>query len=250
MEKEEKKITAEDLKDLYPQLSAILGREAVQNVPKSISRKGYDTTGYGYQFLVNRMNEILGISHWRQIPEILKEIPKGDKLTEVTMKVTIQIGNWEEGKFIPIAEQVAYGGHAAQSISDAYKGAHTNTLKKALGMFGVGKEAYEGTLDDDNRAADYRQQIATKQDVPFADRKKETVKVKILSPLQTQISKSGKEYGFCKVVTPNGETLRMVVFSNLLQQAKELVEGQIITITGVSEENPVNGKQILLDQIS
>jgi hypothetical protein len=33
---------------------------------------------------------------------------------------------------------------------DAKKGAFTNALKKAAAMFGVGRQAYEGTIDDDN----------------------------------------------------------------------------------------------------
>lgn len=36
------------------------------------------------------------------------------------------------------------------SEADARKGAYTNGLKKAAAMFGCGRQAYEGTLDDDN----------------------------------------------------------------------------------------------------
>jgi len=36
------------------------------------------------------------------------------------------------------------------SEADAKKGSFTNALKKAAAMLGCGKQAYEGTLDDDN----------------------------------------------------------------------------------------------------
>ena len=38
----------------------------------------------------------------------------------------------------------------ASSETDARKGSYTNAFKKAAAFFGVGRQAYEGSLDDDN----------------------------------------------------------------------------------------------------
>ncbi|MEQ6359536.1 Rad52/Rad22 family DNA repair protein [Thermoanaerobacter thermohydrosulfuricus] len=254
---EEKLLTMEELTKLYPKLSAKLSEEAIQIATKEQTKKGYDTTGYGYQYIVNRMNEVLGPSHWRQIVEIVKEVPKGDKLIEVTMRVTVQIGNWINGTFIPIAEQVAFGGHASMTLSDAYKGAHTNTLKKALGMFGVGKEAYEGTLDDDNRAPDFREKmknasIVRENQNDFSDfeefeeeEEEKPIKAKLLEPIQVKKSKQGTSYGTAKIVTKEGEVLQLVVFGKELERIQNMKPNQIITIIGEFKESPVNGRQLI-----
>jgi len=247
---EEKLLTMEELTKLYPKLSAQLGKEAIQATSKEKTKKGYDTTGYGYQFIVNRLNEVLGPSHWRQIPEILKETQKGEKLFEVTMRVIVQIGNWINGTFIPIAEQVAFGGHASMTLSDAYKGAHTNTLKKALGMFGVGKEAYEGTLDDDNRTPDFREKISqhSSENNGFEDFEEEgesKIKVKLVTPVEVRKSKNGNNYGVAKVITNNNETLQLLVFEKNLERIQAMKVNQVITVLGEIKESPVNGKQII-----
>ena len=51
------------------------------------------------------------------------------------------------------------GGHLASSEADARKGAFTNAFKKAAAFFGVGRQAYEGSLDDDNVPADQEQEV-------------------------------------------------------------------------------------------
>jgi hypothetical protein len=42
----------------------------------------------------------------------------------------------------------------ASSEADARKGAYTNAFKKAAAFHGVGRQAYEGSLDDDNLPSD------------------------------------------------------------------------------------------------
>ena len=59
-----------------------------------------------------------------------------------------------DGQFIVFAESLADGGHVASSEADSRKGAYTNAFKKAAAFFGVGRQAYEGTLDDDNLPQD------------------------------------------------------------------------------------------------
>ena len=59
------------------------------------------------------------------------------------------------------AEAIGDGGHTSTSEADARKGAFTNGLKKAAALFGCGRQAYEGTLDDDkSRAPEPRREPA------------------------------------------------------------------------------------------
>jgi hypothetical protein len=138
----------------YKKLSEKLPQEAVERTKGADTGKGYDTTGYRYQYIANRLNEVLGVEHWIAVPKILKDdiftTAKGVQWSEVGMEITIAIGEWENGVFITGAEKTCYGGHQSKIWGDAAKGAFTNALKKTAGLFGVGKEAYEVTIDDDS----------------------------------------------------------------------------------------------------
>ena len=127
-----------------------LPTEAVEKAKKEVTRKGYDTTGYQYQFLVNVFNEVVGIGNWGFDYDILKELSgkwgNGKSFHEITTKVTV----WliiEDKK----ASFSCVGGHKSEMYADALKGAITNGFKKTAAFFGVGKKAYEGTIDDDYR---------------------------------------------------------------------------------------------------
>ena len=126
--------------------------EAIEKAPKEITRKGYDTTGYQYQYLVNICNEILGLTGWGFDYEIVKDIEgtwgeKQKRFFEVSINLTMwmEVGDTK-------AERKCAGGHKADLHGDALKGAITNALKKTMAMFGIGKKAYEGTIDDDYTA--------------------------------------------------------------------------------------------------
>jgi len=134
-------------KNLYKELSKPLPEIAIQKTKGALTKKGYDTTGYGYQYLVNRFNDILGVGHWSWKFEVVKEekgvFNSGKSFWEITGKASIQIE-----QYTPHSE---YGGHRAGNYTDALKGASTNAFKKAAGFFGVGKQAFEGSIDEDNR---------------------------------------------------------------------------------------------------
>jgi hypothetical protein len=150
------KLTYADLPDVYKQLSADLPIEGAEKASKTMTRKGYDTTGYGYQYHVNRMNEVL-FGHWRAIHQVTKETESLTS-TKKTMyhlvsHMVIQIGNWVsvngENHFEVLMEVDGYGGHSSLELDSAHKGTYTNAFKKVSAMFGVGRKAFEGTLDDD-----------------------------------------------------------------------------------------------------
>jgi hypothetical protein len=134
-------------KKIYDKLIAAvdaLPKEAVESTKKEITRKGYDTTGYQYQFLVNVLNEVVEPCNWSFEYKVIKELQgawgSGKPFFDVTVETKIDILG---------TERTCVGGHKSESYADALKGAITNSLKKTLGLFGIGKKAYEGTIDDD-----------------------------------------------------------------------------------------------------
>ena len=136
-------------KQLYIELSKPLPIEGIQRTTKEQTQKGYNTTGYGYQFIVNRFNEVLGIGGWNwsftEIERAEGAYRSGQKFYSVTGSVTITVF-LENEKSISHTE---FGGHQSALITDALKGASTNALKKTSAFFGVGKQAFEKTIDED-----------------------------------------------------------------------------------------------------
>src|SRR5690606_20554759 len=59
-----------------------------------------------------------------------------------------------ESRFETLAEAECYGGHDSTEEVNALKGAYTNAFKKTAALLGVGRRAYEGTLDEDFLSAE------------------------------------------------------------------------------------------------
>ncbi|MCC6334318.1 MAG: hypothetical protein IT380_10065 [Myxococcales bacterium] len=152
-----------DRKKLYAALAAPFPEEAIERTDGRQTGKGYSTTGIKYQYVVNRLNEVLGFGAFRAHRTItVKEIKRtnGRPAFEAICDLTLELGQWVDGKFLVFAEALADGGHVASSEADARKGCFTNAFKKAAAFFGCGKQAYEGTLDDDNLPTDEEPQRA------------------------------------------------------------------------------------------
>ena len=147
----------DDKKKIYQALSAPFPEEAIQRTDGAVTGRGYSTTGYGYQFIANRLNDVLGIGGWRTQQSFTLRTStsaKGRTVYEATCELVLQLGEWDsEGCFVPFCEVHGTGGHASMIEADARKGSYTNAYKKAAGMAGVGKQAFEGSIDDDNVAA-------------------------------------------------------------------------------------------------
>jgi hypothetical protein len=141
---------------LYQELAApFKDKRAIEETSGRLTGRGYDTTGIKYQFIVNRLNEVLGLGGFRVQREMTVKqtaTAKGRPGYEAICDLALQLGEWVEGEFVVFAEALADGGHFSTSEADARKGAYTNGFKKAAAFFGVGRQAYEGTLDDDNTA--------------------------------------------------------------------------------------------------
>jgi hypothetical protein len=150
--------------ELYEKLSApIKDKNAIQRTSAGQTKKGYDTTGFGYQFLVNRFNEVLGIGGWNwSFKEIERQTgnykTSGQQFYSIAGEATISI-IWEGKELVKHSE---YGGHKSALLEDALKGASTNAFKKTAAFFGVGKDAFEGSIDEDNKAPDVKTGMAYK----------------------------------------------------------------------------------------
>lgn len=132
--------------DLYNKLYEALPEDGIQKTDGQKTKKGYDTTGYGYQWCVDRLNTACGLEGWEYNYTILREtsgkFKTGTPFYDITVEVTITIKDTGSRKCV--------GGHIAILYADALKGAITNAFKKTAAFFGVGSAAYRGKVDDDN----------------------------------------------------------------------------------------------------
>jgi hypothetical protein len=161
-------MTPEAKKALYKQLSQPFPEEAIERTDGRQTGKGYSTTGIKAQFIINRLNEALGIGGWRTHRKVaVKELTtnSGRKAYEAVCDLVLELGEWIDGTFVPFAEALADGGHVSTSEADARKGSFSNALKMAAAAFGAGRQAYEGTIDDDNLPADEQPEPQHQQQV-------------------------------------------------------------------------------------
>lgn len=150
--------TKEELQEIFRRLAEPFPEDAVERTSGAVTHKGYDTTGYKYIHVVNRLNEVLGVGGFKVEHEFsVREKPSknGGILFDVTCDMVVQLGHWVDGKFVTFAEASGTGGHLAAGEADAKKGSYTNGFKKTVAMFGCGWQSYAGAIDDDNVAADH-----------------------------------------------------------------------------------------------
>jgi hypothetical protein len=151
------RLTVGDLQAVYPLLAAPFPDEAIERTSGSETGRGYNTTGIGYQYIVDRFNAVLGPGHIRTTVNALTvsttHTAKGETMYQVECDLTLTIGNWVDGQWDVLAESQNYGGHDSLCVVDAKKGARSNAFKKTAAFFGPGHEAYSGILDEDARPA-------------------------------------------------------------------------------------------------
>jgi hypothetical protein len=133
--------------EIYYQLSADFPAEVVERSEGAKTGKGYDTTGVKYQALVDRLNDV--VTPWGWSCEIE---PAGNELAEE--KTATGRTRWSCVTQVRLGilghYKRHYGGHKAMDRADAQKGAFTNAFKKTAALFGIGRQAYLGTLPDDD----------------------------------------------------------------------------------------------------
>ena len=161
----ESPFTVNDLNKLFPLLRAPIRQDAVEATKGHQTGKGYDTTGYGYQALVDRLNEVVGIGHWDALVTDTTytegKYSTGRLKFVYELNIRLEIGypvikeDPETGlpkrHWVMVAYKEMVGTHESPVRGDAYKGAYTNGLKKCVGFFGPGADAYLGIIDEDNQ---------------------------------------------------------------------------------------------------
>jgi len=135
-----------DTVELIKSLGYPLHSDAIQRTKDQQTHKGYNTDGYGYQFCTDRFNEVLGIE-WGFKWEIIHEEKITTSNGKTCHEITVKMGIWILKKD---TVRCCVGGHISKSYTDALKGAITNAFKKTAAFWGVGRQAYNGALDDDN----------------------------------------------------------------------------------------------------
>lgn len=159
----------DEKKKIYAALAAPFAAEAIERTDGGITGRGYSTTGIKYQYVVNRLNEVLGVGGYKteQVITVRQSTTqKGRTVHEAICEIVLQLGEWVDGVFMPFAEVHGTGGHGSMTEADARKGAFTNGFKKAAAMLGCGRQAYEGTLDDDNQPGAYGEGLQRPQERP------------------------------------------------------------------------------------
>lgn len=147
-------LSEKKMKEIYERLSAPLSKEAIQKASKEETRKGYDTIGYKYQYVINRLNEVCGIDGWNFTWKILKmiegtwrkKIGSNQWIDVPNFEITVEIKMWIIN---PEIKRPCAGTHLSVSFGNALKGAITSGLKKTAALFGVGRQAFEQSLDED-----------------------------------------------------------------------------------------------------
>jgi len=143
---------------IYLDFREKLPPEAIEHAPKEITRKGYDTTGYQYAYIVERLNEILGMCgigwhyEWKILKEEQGEWGGGKKYWDITVQIWVIISPHILSYIKQPVTTIGIGGHRAETYYDALKGSITSGFKKAVSFWGLGNDAYKGIIDEDYRA--------------------------------------------------------------------------------------------------
>ena len=93
-------MTDEKKKQIYAALSAPFPAEAIQRTDARDTGKGYSTSGIGYQHVVNRLNEVLGIGGFRVSRMLTVRETKtnsGRPSFEAIAEVQLALGEWVDG---------------------------------------------------------------------------------------------------------------------------------------------------------
>jgi hypothetical protein len=149
-----RRLITEDLPDIYKEISEkVILLEKDENAIEETSAKGYESTGYRYQYLCNILNEVIGSNHWNITSTIMESQVDGIR-HRVCMKIVFEIGNWMPGSlegntasfFDVLDHKEHFGEGVNKAYGDAAKGAVTNGFKKCIGLAGIGNRAFTGEL--------------------------------------------------------------------------------------------------------
>lgn len=164
------RLTPPMLTALLPFLAAPIEDRYIETTPAT-KGKPYTSTGIrSVQVQIDRMNEVLGLGHWRVLTRYEDSgalchatVVVGNDLAACSLDAT---GGLVVGDATVLAVRDGWGGHSRGSgRGDLYKGSETNALKRVLARFGPGAGVYRLDFDDDvNRSNDPR--VAARPEPP------------------------------------------------------------------------------------
>lgn len=125
-------------KEIYNKLSASFPMEAYQ----VDSSRGFDLSSIKAQYIVERLNEVLGISGW-DLQGNFEKI-KDDIIFHG--KLIIRFKNDKDEVIILEHCGIGYCG-SKKNLGDQYKSAKTDCLSKTASLFGIGNECFKGLID-------------------------------------------------------------------------------------------------------
>lgn len=124
--------------EIYKKLSAPFPEEALSKD----SSRGFDLTSVKAQYVVERLNDVLGIDGWRVTGEYEYIKDKEGTIEDVVFhgKLLIRIGRlWH------IIESVGHS-EMKKHVGDSLKGARTDFLSKAASLVGVANDVFKGKV--------------------------------------------------------------------------------------------------------
>ncbi|HLD91221.1 MAG TPA: hypothetical protein VI911_09440 [Patescibacteria group bacterium] len=120
-------------KEIYEKLSSPFPSEAFQ----VDSSRGFDLSSLKAQYIVERLNEVLGIGGWDLVGAY--ERIKDDIIFQGKLFIRIDDKTYEH-------DGVGHCG-PKKNVGDQYKSAKTDCLSKTASWFGVGNECFKGLVD-------------------------------------------------------------------------------------------------------
>lgn len=119
------------------------------------------------QVQVDRMNDVLGLTHWDYLTRYPNNVGNlchaviviGNDLAGLRLDDTGQLVPPDEAPWggEVLLRREGWGGYGRGKLGDAFKGAETNALKRVLARVGPGGEVYRFEFDDDPTAPEVPQ---------------------------------------------------------------------------------------------
>lgn len=123
-----------DLKKIYEGLKADFPKEAYSKD----SSRGFDLTSLKAQYIIERLNDVVGITGWKLSGEF-QPTDKG-----VLYMGTLSLVN-DSGELVHSVEAIGYADNK-KNTGDTYKSARTDALSKAASYYGLGNEMFKGNI--------------------------------------------------------------------------------------------------------
>ena len=128
-------MNSEDYNQIVDGLKKPIAQEALSEL-----YKGSNLSAINADYVYERLNDVFGIDGWIYTADIIKEIPKGEKLY-VVARVTLRC-KISQDRFV---ERTQYGGNMnPKDVGDSYKGAITDALTKCASMIYIAGDVYKG----------------------------------------------------------------------------------------------------------